>query len=135
RDIDQRLVEAQETRRVLDRLVGYTISPLLWKKVAPRLSAGRVQSVAVRLLVQRERERLDFVSASYWDLKATLEQDRQRFEARMIALGEQKLATGGDFDENTGKLKPGSDALVLGEDRAQALAARLPDAPWRVASV
>lgn len=135
RDIDQRLVDAQETRRVLDRLVGYTISPLLWKKVAPRLSAGRVQSVAVRLLVQRERERLDFVSASYWDLKATLEQDRQRFEARMIALGDRKLATGGDFDEHTGTLKKGNDALVLDEARAQALAERLPDAPWRVASV
>ena len=135
REIDQRLVNAQETRRVLDRLVGYTISPLLWKKIAPRLSAGRVQSVAVRLLVQRERERLDFVTASYWDLKAQLEQDKQRFEATMFMLGEQKLATGRDFDENTGKLKEGSDALVLGEEQAQALASRLPNEPWRVDSV
>ncbi len=135
RDIDQRLVDAQETRRVLDRLVGYTISPLLWKKIAPRLSAGRVQSVAVRLLVQRERERLDFVTASYWDLKATLEQNKQPFEATMVALGEQRLATGRDFDENTGKLKEASDALVLGEEQARALAERLPDEPWRVASV
>jgi hypothetical protein len=103
REIDQRLVDAQETRRVLDRLVGYTISPLLWKKVAPRLSAGRVQSVAVRVLVGRERERLDFVSASYWDLQATLEQDRQRFEATMVALGGRRFATGRDFDENTGR--------------------------------
>jgi len=135
REIDRRLVDAQETRRVLDRLVGYTISPLLWKKVAPRLSAGRVQSVAVRLLVQRERERLDFVSAGYWDLKAALEQDRQRFEATMVALGGRRLATGRDFDENTGKLKAGSDALVLEAPQAKALAARLPGEPWRVASV
>ncbi len=135
REIDQRLVDAQETRRVLDRLVGYTISPLLWKKVAPRLSAGRVQSVAVRILVQRERERLDFIAAGYWDLKATLEQDKQQFEATMVALGEQKLATGRDFDENTGKLKAGSDALVLEETQAQALAERLPSEDWRVDSV
>ncbi len=135
REIDQRLVDAQETRRVLDRLVGYTISPLLWKKVAPRLSAGRVQSVAVRILVQREAERLDFVSANYWDLKAQLEQERQGFEATMVALGGRRLATGRDFDENTGKLKEGSDALVLGEEQATGLAARLPDEPWRVVSV
>ncbi|MEP0546212.1 MAG: type I DNA topoisomerase [Rhodothermales bacterium] len=135
REIDQRLVDAQETRRVLDRLVGYTISPLLWKKIAPRLSAGRVQSVAVRVLVQRERERLDFVSAGYWDLKATLEQAKQEFEATLVALGEQKLATGRDFDENTGKLKEGSDAFVLEEAQAKDLADRLPSEPWRVASV
>ncbi len=72
RDMDEHLVEAQETRRVLDRLVGYSISPLLWKKIAPRLSAGRVQSVAVRILVQRERERILFIPAEYWDLKAGL---------------------------------------------------------------
>jgi DNA topoisomerase I len=135
RDIDQRLVDAQETRRILDRLVGYTISPLLWKKVAPRLSAGRVQSVAVRLLVQREKERLDFVSASYWDLKAQLEQDRQRFEATMVSLGGKRLATGRDFDEKTGRLKSDSDALILGEADAGVLAERLPQETWRVVSV
>lgn len=135
REIDQRLVDAQETRRVLDRLVGYTISPLLWKKVAPRLSAGRVQSVAVRLLVQRERERLDFVAAGYWDLQAALEHDRQRFSATMVALGGRRLATGRDFDENTGKLREGSDALVLGQAEAKALAGRLPSEPWRVVAV
>ena len=135
REIDQRLVDAQETRRVLDRLVGYTISPLLWKKVAPRLSAGRVQSVAVRVLVQRERERLDFISASYWDLKATLEQDRQEFEATLFQLGEKKLATGRDFDENTGKLKKGSKVFILGEEQAKELAERLPSEDWRVDSV
>lgn len=135
RAIDKRLVEAQETRRVLDRLVGYTLSPLLWKKVAPRLSAGRVQSVAVRLLVQREKERLDFVPATYWDLKALLDQDRQQFEATMVALGGRRLATGRDFDEKTGRLSVDSDALVLAEPDARALAARLPHEPWRVVAV
>ena len=70
REVNSGLVDAQETRRILDRLVGYSISPLLWKKIAPKLSAGRVQSVAVRVLVEREMERLNFMSASYWDLKA-----------------------------------------------------------------
>jgi DNA topoisomerase I len=135
REIDQRLVNAQETRRILDRLVGYTISPLLWKKVAPRLSAGRVQSVAVRLLVQREQERLDFVAAGYWDLKAALNQDGQGFEATMVAVDGRRIATGRDFDPDTGKLVAGSDALVLDETRAKALAERLPDERWRVASV
>jgi DNA topoisomerase I len=135
REIDQRLVDAQETRRILDRLVGYTISPLLWKKVAPRLSAGRVQSVAVRLLVQREKERLDFVSAGYWDLRALLAQSGQAFESTMVALGGTRLATGRDFDESTGRLKDGSDALVLEEQRARDLADRLPGEPWKVVSV
>src|SRR5690625_1333770 len=87
REIDRNLVDAQETRRVLDRLVGYSISPLRWKKIAPKLSAGRVQSVAVRLLVMRERERLEFSPASYWDLRTKLgkasEEDLVRFEATM----------------------------------------------------
>src|SRR5690606_10952502 len=135
REIDERLVDAQETRRILDRLVGYTISPLLWKKIAPRLSAGRVQSVAVRLLVEREVERLDFVSAAYWDLAATLVKDGQAFEAQMTHLGDRRLATGRDFDEKTGRLKEGADALVLGEAEAKALAPRLQGAPWRVAEV
>jgi DNA topoisomerase I len=135
REIDERLVEAQETRRILDRLVGYTISPLLWKKVAPRLSAGRVQSVAVRLLVQREKERLDFVPAAYWDLKALLEQERQRFEATMVSLGGRRLATGRDIDEKTGRLKGDSDAFVLEEQDAHVLAERLPNEAWRVVAV
>ena len=135
REVDPGLVDAQETRRILDRLVGYSISPLLWKKIAPRLSAGRVQSVAVRLLVDREIERLNFISASYWDLKAELGLDGQRFEAAMTHLGEQKLATGRDFDESTGRLKEGSDALTLSEDEARSLADRLKDGSWSVASV
>ena len=107
RQIDRSLVDAQETRRVLDRLVGYTISPLLWKKIAPRLSAGRVQSVATRLVVEREWARLDFVAAGYFDLKANLEQSGQAFDATMTHLGERRLATGKDFDENTGRLREG----------------------------
>ena len=102
RDIDDRLVRAQETRRILDRLVGYTLSPLLWKKIAFGLSAGRVQSVAMRLLVVRERERRAFRSAAYWDLLAALRHDGQAFEAELVQLKGKKLATGKDFDERTG---------------------------------
>ena len=139
RDIDYNLVDAQETRRVLDRLVGYTISPLLWKKIAPKLSAGRVQSVAVRLLVLREKERMAFVPASYWDLKAQLAKSGSTFEATMTHLGGIRLATGRDFDDETGKLKKnlvaGRDVLLLQESEARTLAKRLPGEPWRVANV
>lgn len=135
RELDSRLVDAQEARRVLDRLVGYSVSPVLWKKIAPKLSAGRVQSVAVRLLVEREWERLDFISASYFDLSATLAKGKTPFEAKMTHLGEQRLASGKDFDETTGKLKDKSDALVLGEEQATGLAARLKEADWRIAEV
>ncbi len=132
RDIDDRLVRAQETRRILDRLVGYTLSPLLWKKIAFGLSAGRVQSVAMRLLVVRERERRAFRSAAYWDLLASLRHDAQAFEAELVQLGGKKLATGKDFDEGTGRLLPGREVVVLGESEAAALAARVVKAPWRV---
>jgi DNA topoisomerase-1 len=132
RDIDENLVHAQETRRILDRLVGYTLSPLLWKKIAWGLSAGRVQSVAVRLLVQRERERRAFKSGGYWDLKATLEQDKNPFEARLIALGGKKIATGSDFDPNTGKIAKGRDVILLNEADVIALKERLHDKVWTV---
>lgn len=139
REIDLNLVDAQETRRVLDRLVGYTISPLLWKKIAPRLSAGRVQSVAVRLLVLREKERMAFVPALYWDLKALLEKDGTPFEAVMTHLRGIRLATGRDFDDQTGRLKAGlvegKDVLLLGQAEAYALAEQLPAQPWRVTDV
>ncbi len=135
RDVDQDLVRAQETRRILDRLVGYTLSPLLWKKVAFGLSAGRVQSVATRLIVDRERERLAFRTGSYWDLNATLRHDGAEFEAGMIALGGKRLATGKDFDEHTGKIAAGKDVLLLGEAEARALVDRLQAARWTVASV
>jgi DNA topoisomerase I len=135
RTVDQRLVRAQETRRILDRLVGYTVSPLLWKKIAPNLSAGRVQSVAVRLLVQRERERLAFRQASYWDLKASLEQAKAKFTAKLVTLSGQRLATGSDFDENTGQLIAGRQVVLLNESEAIALQARLTDKPWLVSGI
>ena len=139
RDIDRNLVDSQETRRVLDRLVGYTISPLLWKKIAPKLSAGRVQSVAVRLLVLREQQRLRFVPASYWDLKSELVKDGEAFTAIMTHLDGVRLASGKDFEANTGKLRDGlqagRDVLLFGEAEARQLAAELQDCSWRVASV
>jgi len=132
REVDQQLVRAQETRRILDRLVGYTLSPLLWKKIAPSLSAGRVQSVAVRLLVQRERQRRAFRQGSYWDLKALLAQEESPFEARLITLAGKRLATGSDFDENTGQIAAGRDVVLLNEAEARDLQARLSDQTWRV---
>ena len=135
RDLDMELVHAQETRRILDRLVGYTLSPLLWKKVAWGLSAGRVQSVAVRLLVQRERARRAFRSGSYWNLKAQLEQASSSFEAKLTHLAGKRIATGSDFDESTGGLKAGIDVRLLNENDARALAETVREAPWTVDSV
>ncbi len=135
RDVDDNLVRAQETRRILDRLVGYTLSPLLWKKVAFGLSAGRVQSVATRLIVDRERERLAFRTGSYWDLNATLEHELASFEAGMIALDGKRLAIGKDFDEQTGKLAEGADVVLLDETTARGLVERLRHAAWRVTGV
>lgn len=132
RNIDLDLVHAQETRRILDRLVGYTLSPLLWKKIAPALSAGRVQSVAVRLLVQRERERRAFVEASYWDLKANLEKDKINFEAKLFSLDGQKVATGADFDPNTGKLSKSKNIILLDQLEADKLKERLQSKQWTV---
>jgi DNA topoisomerase I len=126
RQLDENQVSAQETRRVLDRLYGYTLSPLLWKKVARGLSAGRVQSVAVRLLVSRELERLAFHSGTYWDLKAELATEAgTAFEAQLSTVGGKKVASGKDFDENTGKLKEGADVLLLDEAAARELQERL----------
>src|SRR5947208_5840367 len=102
RDVDQRLVDAQETRRILDRLYGYEVSPVLWKKVMRGLSAGRVQSVATRLVVERERERMAFRAAEWWDLLATI--DPESFEARLVSVDGQRVATGRDFDPD-GKLR------------------------------
>ena len=140
REVDMNLVRAQETRRILDRLVGYSISPLLWKKIAPRLSAGRVQSVAVRLLVCRERERRAFHSANYWGVKAFLSKrpdaPEHQFEAQLISVAGRRLASGRDFDEKTGKLPPNKkDVLVLPQGRAQTLAEMLPGRPWEVTDI
>ncbi|WP_448573079.1 type I DNA topoisomerase [Trichothermofontia sp.] len=139
RAIDDQLVHAQETRRILDRLVGYTLSPLLWKKIAFGLSAGRVQSVSVRLLVQRERQRRAFRQGSYWDLKATLaaatDSGLVPFEARMISLGGRRLATGSDFDEQTGQIAAGREVVLLDEAAARTLRDRLRDLPWQVTAL
>jgi DNA topoisomerase-1 len=136
RDIDTALVDAQETRRILDRLYGYEVSPVLWRKIGPGLSAGRVQSAATRLVVDRERERLAFTSASYWDLIADLATagGAARFESRLARIDGTRVATGRDFDDH-GQLK--SDAVALDEQAAQALseALRDPAVPIIVTSV
>ncbi|WP_083460061.1 type I DNA topoisomerase [Jiangella muralis] len=137
REIDEDLVDAQETRRIVDRLYGYQVSPVLWRKVMQGLSAGRVQSVATRLVVDRERERMAFRSAEYWDLTATLDtgtsDDPHAFEARLATVNGTKVATGRDFDAR-GEVK-GRDVVVLDEQRARALAAALGDADYAVRSV
>ncbi len=135
RDLDMELVHAQETRRILDRLVGYTLSPLLWKKVAWGLSAGRVQSVSVRLLVKRERERRAFKRASYWDLKTILEKGKSPIEARLISFKDKKIANGSDFDEKTGELKKTTKANLLKEIEAKELAKEVAIDKWIVKSV
>lgn len=136
RSLDVNLVSAQETRRVIDRLYGYRLSPLLWKKVAPGLSAGRVQSVAVRILVNRELERLAFKSGTYWDLKSALgTQAGAGFEAWLAAVDDKRVASGKDFDEQTGKLKDGVDVVLLDEATARTLESRLKSQPWKVSAV
>ena len=136
RQVDEDLVRAQETRRILDRLVGYTVSPLLWKKISSGLSAGRVQSVAVRVLVVRERERRAFRSGTYWDLKAQLRTRKPvaDFSAQLLSVGGKRVATGRDFDENTGRLIEGRDVVLLDEAAAGALRERVEPAEWKVAS-
>lgn len=135
RNIDDKLVHAQETRRILDRLVGYTVSPLLWKKIAFGLSAGRVQSVSVRLLVERERARRAFRKGSYWDLKAALLKTKSPFDAKLVSVGGTRVANGSDFDEATGKVKEGRNVLLLNETEAQALRTRLEASAWTVSKI
>lgn len=132
RNIDEQLVRAQETRRILDRLVGYTLSPLLWKKIAWGLSAGRVQSVAVRLLVTRERQRRAFHEGTYWDLKASLSKEKTPFAAQLVTLAGTKIANGSDFDATTGQITAGRNVLLLNEDQAVALKERLTGKTWSV---
>jgi DNA topoisomerase I len=131
RPIDERLVDAQETRRILDRLYGYEVSPVLWKKIMQGLSAGRVQSVATRLVVERERERMAFVRAAWWDIRATFAPDP--FEAQLSSLDGRRIATGRDIGPD-GKLR--DEALLqLDEDTARGLAERLQGVPFHVRSV
>ena len=134
RDLDRRLVDAQETRRILDRLVGYEVSPVLWKKVLPRLSAGRVQSVATRLIVERERERMAFSSASWHDVEATLGRDGARFTAQLISVDGTQLPTGKDFDES-GRLSDARPLRQLSDAEAQLIATALTAQTVTVSSV
>jgi DNA topoisomerase I len=130
RDIDEQLVDAQETRRILDRLYGFEVSPVLWKKVTRGASAGRVQSVATRLVVERERERMRFVSASYWDVVGTF--DPGAFEARLVALDGERVAQGRDFGSDG---RPREGVVVLDEARARSLVERLDGRSFTVRSV
>jgi len=135
RDIDQQLVAAQETRRILDRLVGYEVSPVLWRKLRPKLSAGRVQSVATRLIVVREEARMRFMESAFCGIEATLTTDGEQrsFTARLAELDGAKVAVGKDFDQETGELK--TKALVLDNGQARALASELEGAPFAVTEV
>ena len=138
RDIDDNLVQAQEARRILDRLYGYEVSPVLWKKVMSGLSAGRVQSVATRLVVARERERMAFRAASYWDLEGTFDagakHDERMFPAKLHSVDGGRVARGSDFTAQ-GELKPGSNVVHLDRSRAEALTAALHEATFDIRSV
>jgi DNA topoisomerase-1 len=137
RDVDMRLVRAQEARRILDRLVGYTVSPLIWKKIAYGLSAGRVQSAGLRLIVNRERERIRFKSANYWDLEAELSKSKVKFNAKSLSWNGKRIATTKDFDETTGKLIAGKEGeiFLLDERNANQLLSSLKSAKFTVQSV
>ena len=135
REIDRNLVDAQESRRILDRLFGYKVSPVLWKWIAPKLSAGRVQSVAVRLVVEREEERKAFRKAGFWNLEARLIGEGREFTATLVRVNGKRVAIGKDFDAATGKLG-NADVTVLDGARAAALAETLRGAiPWEVTGV
>jgi DNA topoisomerase-1 len=143
REINRDLVDAQEARRILDRLYGYDVSAVLWKKVQRGLSAGRVQSVATRIVVERERERMRFRPAEYWSLEATLavdeaqlgDEDPRTFVASLVALDDERVATGRDFDPTTGAVRAGTQVVHLDGDGARGLAARLENQPFTVTRV
>ncbi|MFD1835156.1 type I DNA topoisomerase [Brachybacterium rhamnosum] len=135
REIDGSLVDAQETRRILDRLVGFELSPVLWRKIKPSLSAGRVQSVATRLVVERERERMAFVAADYWDVTGTFATEESAFTAKLQTVDGSRVASGSDFADD-GSLKPRSQgAVVLTEDSSRVLVEALTGAPAQVTSL
>ena len=134
-EVDENLVRAQESRRILDRLYGYTLSPLLWKKVQTGLSAGRVQSVAVRLIVEREEERRAFQSALYWDLEARLKGDGRQFVATLVRVNDQRIATGKDFDARTGALENQNVRLLDEAATNRLVEAVRANVPWTVSGV
>ena len=136
RELDEKLVRAQEARRILDRLYGYTLSPLIWKKIAYGLSAGRVQSTGLRFIVERERERMRFKKSEYWDIKSTLytkNADKHAFEAKLLKVAGKRIASGKDFDQTTGKLV--KDVELLNEKKAKELAKKLENSQWKVTSM
>ena len=139
RDIDIDLVNAQETRRILDRLYGYTLSPLIWKKISYGLSAGRVQSPGLRLIVDRERDRIKFKKAVYWDLSALISpgegREKEVFEAKLESVNNKKVSTGKDFDPFTGKLLPNKEVLILDEKTSRDLENRLNNGDWKVLTI
>ena len=131
RDIDQNLVDAQEARRLVDRLYGYQVSPILWKKVGRGLSAGRVQSVAVRLVVEKERERIAFKTADYWDIDAVF--DPGHFEARLFSVDAKRIAQGGDFDDKGNLVK--QDVILLTEKDVAKIVEGLGSSKFEVSDV
>ena len=138
RSIDENLVEAQETRRILDRLVGYEISPVLWKKVKPRLSAGRVQSVVVRLIVEQERKRMNFVRSNYWGVETSVSTTSAKsdlFSAKLIEINNLKIATGRDFNSMNGELNDKNTVVLVNEDIATNIASELTSASLKVSDL
>lgn len=138
REVDEKLVRAQETRRILDRLYGYTLSPLIWKKIAYGLSAGRVQSTGLKMIVERERERMRFKKSTYWDIKAELSPAKDKkasFEAKLSSLGGVRIAGGKDFDGLTGKLIDAKKVVLLDEKKTNTLVEKIKKSKWIVNSV
>ena len=134
REIDENLVGAQETRRIIDRLYGYEVSPILWRKIAPKLSAGRVQSIAIRMIVERELARMRFRPAQYWDLQAVFEtQEKKAFPARLHSIDGKRIAGGRDFDPDTGKLTK-KDAVLVDRDEATRLKEQLQSSEFTILS-
>lgn len=138
REVDEKLVRAQETRRILDRLYGYTLSPLIWKKIAYGLSAGRVQSTGLKMIVEREKERMKFKRSVYWDIKATVAPDKDKkavFDAKLFSIKGGRVAGGKDFDGLTGKLIEDKKVVLLDEKKSRDLAKNIEKAEWKVSSV
>jgi DNA topoisomerase I len=138
RDVDEKLVRAQETRRILDRLYGYTLSPLIWKKIAYGLSAGRVQSTGLKMICERERERMRFVRSVYWDIKAQVHPAADKkalFDAKLTHVKGGRVAGGKDFDQHTGLLVDPKKVVLLDEKKSKELAKNIEKAEWKVTSV